>query len=220
MNDQVKKSLIVTGALFLVFVIYTVCIKVVDVLPTGLLDSSIGFSSINIPVRDALHFNKFFYLVSKLIGVVAILICVFFGFLGLMQIVKRKGLIKADADIYVLGVFYIAVILFYALFEVLIVNYRPVDLGEGLEASYPSSHTMLALCVFITAAFQFNKRIKEEKIKKIVVWSCIGLSVLMVVTRILSGVHWITDIVGALLLSAFLISGYLAGIKFVEKKVT
>ena len=202
----------------MVFVVFTVCAKTVDVgsYLVGTEETSIGFSAINIGFHEAVGFNNAFYILSKLLGVLAILVICFFALLGVLQLVRGKSFKKVDGDIYALAVFYVLVGIAYVLFEVLIVNYRPVDMGEGLEASYPSSHTMLAVCVFCTAAFQLGARIKNITLKKVLVIACYALAGLMILFRLLSGVHWLTDIVGGVLLSAFLISIYLSMTEWVN----
>lgn len=220
MTKELKNKLIGAALLFVVFVIFTICAKTVDTASflVGSEETTIGFSAINIGIHEALGYNKVFYLFSKLLGVLAILVICFFAFLGVVQLIKGKSFKKVDADIYALAVFYVLVGIAYVLFEVLIVNYRPVDLGEGIEASYPSSHTMLAVCVFCTAAFQLGIRIKKQNLKKILVIACYVLAGLMVIFRMLSGVHWFTDIVGGILLSAFLISIYLSIIEWINNR--
>ena len=77
-----------------------------------------------------------------------------------------------------------------------------------LEASYPSSTTMLALCVLPTAMMQLKTRIHGDAVRRAVLVILAAFSVFMVVGRLISGVHWLSDIVGGVLLSAGLVSLY------------
>jgi undecaprenyl-diphosphatase len=83
---------------------------------------------------------------------------------------------------------------------------------EGvLEASYPSSTTLLVLCVIPTAVMQLNRRTKSCRLNKLLTRLLTVFSAFMVAGRVLSGVHWLSDIIGGLLLSAGLVLLY-AGI--------
>ena len=133
-----------------------------------------------------------------------------FALLGLIQWIKRKHLLKVDYNILVLGGFYIVVMAVYVLFEMLVVNYRPVLIGGILEASYPSSTTMLVMCVMPTAIVQFNARIKNNVLKRCVASAIIAFIVFMVIGRLISGVHWFTDIIGGALFSAGMVMMYIS----------
>ena len=65
---------------------------------------------------------------------------------------------------------------------------------------------MLSLCVLPTAIPQFKRYIRDPKLSRVITIALIALTAVLVVGRILSGVHWLTDIVGGVLLSAFLIA--------------
>ena len=96
----------------------------------------------------------------------------------------------------------------YLLFEVVVINYRPVLIDGRMEASYPSSTTMLVMCVIPTAMMQLNARVKNKTIQKTVLGILLAFTVFMVIGRLISGVHWFTDIVGGALLSAGLVMLY------------
>ena len=113
-----------------------------------------------------------------------------------------------DADILALGGFYGLVLAAYVLCEICPINYRPVLIDGRLEASYPSSTTMLVLCVMSTAAMQLRARIRGACLRRRVIWAIGGFAVMMVAGRLFSGVHWLSDIIGGALLSAGLVTVY------------
>lgn len=190
----------------LCFILFTILVKVIDVQPLGAEGSLIGFASLNISVNQLLGRNNFCYLLTQFFGVLALLLAAVFAVTGFIQLIKRKSLIKVDYEILMTGILYALVIILYVLFEKIAINYRPVVLGEGLEASYPSTHTMLILTIFGIAIPMTEKYIKSQKLALTARIVCIVIMWLTLVCRLLSGVHWFTDIVGGLLISLCLIS--------------
>jgi undecaprenyl-diphosphatase len=131
-----------------------------------------------------------------------------FAALGLRQWIQRKSLWKVDRSILALGVFYLAVGAVFVFFEIVAVNFRPVLIDGVLEASYPSSTTMLVLCVMGTGAVQWRDRVKCPVFRGLVMAAVSLFMVFMVAGRLLSGVHWLTDIIGGGLISGGLIAVY------------
>ena len=207
---SLKKSYAIDSVLYLlVCAAFTVAVRVVDTAPIGYNGGTVGFSFINDYFQKLFPFNQTFYTATQLLGYFALAVAAAFGVFGIVQLIKRKSLLAVDGDIIALGVFYVLVLITYAVFTKIPVNYRPVviDAAEGLETSFPSSHTMLAVCVFITAGTQIKKRIKG-RIGAVLSVICAVLTVFMIVGRIISGVHWFTDILGGILYSCFFISVY------------
>ena len=190
----------------LCFIIFTVLVKVVDVQPLGPEGSLIGFASLNLSVFEGLGTNNFCYLITQLFGILAILVAALFAVMGLVQLIKRKNLLKVDHEILMAGLVYALVIILYVLFEKLAINFRPLITDEGLEASYPSTHTMLILTILGTAVSLAGRYINKPKLALAVKILCIVIMWLTLVCRLLSGVHWFTDIIGGLLISLCLIS--------------
>ncbi len=223
-EDQKKKNqrnFIITGALFLAFILYTIAVKVVDVQAVGPENSNIGFATINRAVFIFFGDNPFWYNVTEVTGILALLVAAAFGLLGVAQLVTKKSITKVDTDIIILGGFYVLVMIFYVLFEVFIINYRPVILEEGLEASYPSSHSMLVFCIMITAIMQFRSRISEKRVLLIAEIVSIVIISVTVLGRLVSGVHWFTDILGGVLLGTALVMLYYSAVecmKYMRKK--
>ena len=190
------------------FALWTLLVRIVDVQMIGPRGTSVGFATVNKFVHDFTGVNMLLYNITDWLGLVPIAFAMGFGFLGLIQWIKRKKLGKVDYSIFVLGGFYIVVMLAYVLFEMFVINYRPILINGYLEASYPSSTTMLVMCVMPTAIMQFNSRIKNNLARKCLDSVIIVFITFMVLGRLISGVHWFSDIVGGALLSAGLVMIY------------
>lgn len=194
--------------LLAVFLLWTAAVRFVDVQMIGPQGSCVGFATVNRFVHDLTGVHRTLYTLTDWLGLVPFGFAMGFALLGLRQWIQRKHLSKVDGDILVLGGFYAAVMAVYALFEVFPVNYRPVLIDGILEASYPSSTTMLVLCVMPTTVMQLRIRMKNETGKR---WVCAAVtvfSVFMVIGRLVSGVHWFSDIIGGAILSAGLVRMY------------
>lgn len=190
------------------FVMWTVLILLVDVRAVGPNDSKVGFATINTWFHRLTGVHMALYTVTDWLGLVPIAVCMGFGCLGLYQLIKRKSLFKVDADILMLGGYYILVIFGYLFFEMVPINYRPILIDGFLEASYPSSTTLLVLTVMPTLIFQVNRRCDNRKMKQITMLFVVLFSAFMVIGRLISGVHWATDIIGSILLSIGLFKLY------------
>ncbi len=201
MKVKGKKKLILGITNISVFALWTVLIQTIDVKSVGVNGTEIGFASINTWFHSLTGVNMKLYNITDWLGLVPIFICIFFGFIGLIQLIKRKSLLKVDFDIIALGIYYVIVIAGYLIFEKIPINYRPILINGFLEASYPSSTTLLVLSVMPTLDFQANRRLKKAPIKRIIETITVIFAIFMVIGRLVSGVHWLTDIVGSVLLS-------------------
>ena len=208
MKTNEKKTLITGIILILAFAIWTTLIQLIDVQAVGLNNTNVGFATLNTWFHSLTGANMTLYTITDWLGLVPVFVGMSFGFLGLVQLIKRKNLLKVDFDIVILGVYYVIVVLCYLIFEMIPINYRPIFINGFMEASYPSSTTLLVLGVMPTLIFQAKRRIKSKKIKKFICVITILFSALMVVGRLVSGVHWITVIVGSVLLSMGLFHVY------------
>jgi|LSQX01.1.fsa_nt_gb undecaprenyl-diphosphatase len=216
MKKRNQFNLAITFGLLILFILYTIALMYIDVKPIGPRGSSVGFAAINEPVKHLFGVDMVLYNITDWLGLIAILVALGFAVLGLVQLIKRKSLLRVDSSILVLGGFYLLVMAAYLFFEYNVVNYRPVLINDVLEASYPSSTTMLVMCVMITAMMQFNRLIQNQKARTVVNILSGVFTVSMIVGRILSGVHWFTDIVGGILLSSTLIMLYYSVNVYIE----
>lgn len=200
---------IAIGSLF-AFVLWTVLLCFVDVQAIGPENSKVGFASVNGFFHALTGVNMRLYVITDWLGLVPIFIALAFAVLGLVQWIRRKSIAKVDYNLFVLGAFYIVLFLVYLLFEYVVINFRPTLIDGYLEVSYPSSTTMLVLCIMPTAIFQLNQRLKTSVFKTALLWLMVAFTLFMVIGRLLSGVHWLSDIIGGTLISTALVSAYCA----------
>lgn len=208
MQKNGKRKIYAGVVLVLGFMIWTAMVVGVDVQPLGQNGTNIGFATWNhwFHQRTGVHWS--IYQLTDWLGLVPVAVCIVFGSIGLGQMIKRRSLLKVDKDLIILGIYYVIVILGYLIFEMIPINYRPILIEGRMEGSYPSSTTLLVLCVMPTLIEQMNRRAKSDLIKKVIQWFVVLFSGFMVIGRLISGVHWLTDIVGGILLSAGLFTVY------------
>ena len=208
MKKETFKKLIIPILSLALFVVLTIFVQLVDVKPIGPYNSLVGFSKLNLFVHNLTGTNMLLYIITDWLGLVPIAFALGFAVLGLVQWIKRKSLKNVDYNLFVLGGFYIVVMAVYVLFEIVPINYRPVLINGFLEVSYPSSTTMLTMCIMPTSLIQLNSRIKNKTFKRIVEILIITFTVFMVLARLISGVHWLTDIIAGALISISLTTTY------------
>ncbi|MFB9768574.1 phosphatase PAP2 family protein [Lactiplantibacillus modestisalitolerans] len=218
-SKKTKKYVIITEILFLIFIFFTVMVKTIDVQPIGPEQSKIGLATLNQFIFNSFGVNLLWYDITDWLSIVAMVIALGFAILGLIQLIQRKSIWKIDPRILLLGVFYFIVVVFYIFFEFVIINYRPIILSQSLEASFPSSHTMIVICIMVTAMSQFHYYLQDKKVCLLIAEIVsVLIIVVTVVGRLISGVHWFTDIVAGALLSSALVALYYAALKYIEEK--
>lgn len=190
------------------FCLWTLLVRFVDVQAIGPQGSAVGFAVLNGFVHRLTGVHMALYRLTDRLSLIPLLTAAGFGILGLSQWIRRKALRRVDFSILVLGGFYVIMAVLFLFFETCIINYRPVLIGGILEASYPSSTTLLMMCVMPTAGMQLRSRIHHPPLRRCVCILISGFTVFMVTARLLSGVHWVTDIIGGMLLSAGLVTLY------------
>ena len=208
LKKENKKSGYLAAYMLAAFVLWTAAISVVDVQAIGPQESAVGFATVNGFVHNLTGVHMALYTITDWLSLVPAGFAVGFGILGLVQWIKRKRLRNVDYSILVLGGFYVVVMALYVLFEMVVVNYRPVLIHGYLEVSYPSSTTMLVMCIMPTAAMQLHARIGNRILRRCVTSVIAVFMLFMVIGRLVSGVHWFTDIVGGALLSIGLVLLY------------
>lgn len=195
-------------AMLTAFVLWTAVVSCVDVQPIGPQGSVVGLAAVNGLFHEMTGVHMSLYILTDWLSLIPLGLIMGFALLGLMQWIGRKKLRRVDDSLFVLGGFYFAVMAVYVFFEHVVINYRPVLIEGVIEASYPSSTTMLVMCVMPTAVMQLRERMGDSVLRRGICAAMTGFTVFMVTVRLLSGVHWLSDIIGGGLLSAALVTTY------------
>lgn len=207
-NLTARAFLISSIVMFSLFLLLIVLVKTVDVKAVGPNGSKIGFASFNNFLFENLGKNKFWYNFTKVFGIISILIAVGFVGYGVYEIIKKRNLKNIDSDILAMGIVFASLVFVYLFFEIVKVNFRPVLIDGKLEVSFPSSHTMLCLTIFGVATMFACGRLKNVWVKGTCIVGSSLVAILVSIGRIFAGVHWFTDVLGAILISACLVLLY------------
>ena len=200
----------------LAFLLWTALIRCVDVQAVGPSGTKVGFAAFNLWFHHLTGVHMTIYTITDWLGLVPIAVCLGFGVVGVFQLIRRKSLIRVDPDIILLGLYYMLVIFAYLVFEMVPINYRPILINGALEASYPSSTTLLVLSVMPTLKFQIDRRTDKSLVRNVTGIFVIAFSAFMVIGRLIAGVHWATDIVGSVLLSFGLFKLYQSAVSAID----
>ncbi len=217
MNKRIRNDFLTASVFLAIFVVFTILLRFVDfdiLAPDG---SPVGFAFLNRPIAEHFPFNPFFYLMTEWLGYLAVFLATGFAVVGAYQWFRRKKIYLVDADILCLGALFAVTVMLYALFEVVRVNVRPVLLNGEAENSYPSSHTVLSVVVF-SGTLPLLKKRTGEVLYTVLSSVLICFLVLTIAGRLLSGVHWFTDLIGGVLLSLSLLFAYGGLLRFSERR--
>ena len=199
-----KKNLIMSILLLMSSIIFILLLKNVDIKCEAVNNSCVGFATINQFIFNKIGVNMLWYTITDWLGIVPILMAMVYALVGFRQLMKRKSIKKVDFELIILGIFYIIVISIYILFEKYIINYRPILINGFLEASFPSSHTLISICL-CGSSIIINNKLFKNSFTKIVNIISIFIIIITIIGRFISGVHWFTDIIGGILISSFLL---------------
>ena len=215
-----RRDLVTETALLAAFVLWTALVQLEDVQPAGQNGTCVGLAAFNVWFHGLTGVHMVLYAITDWLGLVPAAVCLGFGVMGATQLVRRRSLSAVDPDLLLLGVYYVLIAATYLVFEAFPINYRPIPIDGVMEASYPSSTTLLVLGVMPTLAYQAARRMKDGLAKVAVVAFVAAFSALVVVGRLVSGVHWATDIVGSVLLAVGLFAMYRYAVARVDARLS
>ncbi|MBQ1528558.1 phosphatase PAP2 family protein [Candidatus Saccharibacteria bacterium] len=215
---ELKKPLIFSIIFAVLAIAFTAIVKFVDIRPVTLENSPVGLASLNEPVRQLFSYNDqginpTWDKITDLAAAALFVVAAYFVILGFVQLIRRKSLKKVDRELKLLAGFYVVLGAIYLFFEkVLIINFRPVLIDGVLEASYPSSHALFALALAGSAILLTHNYIKP-KFATVINLVLALLALVVTFGRLIAGVHWFTDVMGSILISATLISLFALALK-------
>ena len=225
-SSKTRMSFILSGIFLALFAVLIVLVKTVDVATIGPEGTSIGLSHINAGVHEFFGINDTWYAITQATGVIAICLVGEYALIGLLELISRKSLEKVDGYLYCLGGLFVVVGILYVLFEKVVINYRPIieEGAEHVEASFPSSHTMLvctvlgSVIIIIRRYGEKASKIKNDK-RALILQVVLAVFILLtVIGRLVCGVHWFTDILGGVLISAALLFAFSASLEILDAK--
>ncbi len=208
-----KRNILMSVIMTIFSGIYIYLVKTVDVKSIGPNNTSVGFAKVNDAFMHLVGTNMTIYKLTEVAGLLVLLIVGIYGIIGLVQLIKRKSLFKVDREIICLGILYVMMISVYVLFEKVVINYRPILIDNELEASFPSSHTMLAICTSVSSLLVYKKYV-PKKLNYLAMFTTVLLLTIVFLGRMISGVHWLSDILGGVIISLTLLTYFYTILKW------
>ena len=204
----VRKKLFLGIGFISLFILWTIILLFVDRQHIGPNNSVVGFATINKWFHELTGVNWDLYNLTDWGAIIPIFLGILFGILGLIQWFKRKKVSKVDRELIALGAFYFVVFILYLLFEFIVVNKRPVLIDGYLEVSYPSSTTFLSITFMLSAIIPIKKYLTNSNVKVILIVAVYAYMLFLLIGRLLSGVHWFTDVIGSIFIGIGLLNIY------------
>lgn len=206
-----------------VAVVFSFMIRLVDVGIAGETQTEVGLVHLNRKFAEMYSsFDQTAYNWSEWIGFFFLALVGVCGLFGLSQLIKRKNLLKVDMEILFMGILYLITLGLYFLFTKVAITYRPIIVpGEdGIEPSFPSSHSMMAVVVAGAISSVIDRYLSNKNLCKLIKYLLMVLAILTFVFRMESGAHWFTDIWAGLFIGGALISWYEVSICDLPSEVT
>ena len=216
-----RKKSIAAVICLLLFLFLIFALKTIDVQAIGPEGTSVGLASVNGAIHEITGVQLFWHKITSYLGILSILLGLCFACFGLIQCIRRRSPLKTDAEILSLGCLYIILAAVYLLFEYLIINERPIIMpgDEHVEASFPSSHTLLSFVILGSAMLVIGRYIHDRRISRLI-QAVLGVLILVAIFgRLISGVHWFTDILGSIFLGAALLFLFAGSLDLAENRI-
>ena len=153
---------------------------------------------------------------TDIILIASFAILTVFVILGLYQWITRKSLKKVDKSLLCFPIPLALLAAVYVIFDkFIILNTRPNGSGEP---SFPSTHVMIVATIFFLSAIALPKYIKSKTASILLDIIMLALIVLTCVGRVLSDMHWLTDVIGGLAFAVFFAAVYYFCYRITKKK--
>lgn len=206
-HSQVTPSIAPVAVMLVLFVALIGCLMAVDRQPIAADGSLVGLGTLNNAFHELTGVSWTLYSATEVGGYVAIASMFVFFVIGVVELVRGHGFKGVDKAIYLIAAAYVIMLAAYIGFDKIALNYRPVLVDGVLEPSFPSSHTFLAVGTMGCAVVWAKERLGKGAVAAVTI-VCTLLGLFVVIGRLLSGVHWFTDILGGALLGFALVFAY------------
>ena len=206
----------ISGGLFLLLILL---LRTVDIQAVGPAGTSVGLASLNNGFHTGIGVHPFWSTVSNILGIIAIASAAGWALLGALPLIREKSLKKADPNLILLGILFLVTILIYLFFNLVTVNARPVLMKNETvpEASFPSSHVMMILVAMLGSIKMLNHYVRNLEQRRLFQLICWFVLIFSVFARMLSGVHWFTDIIGGILIAICLFSLFSIALQYIRQ---
>lgn len=173
----------------------------------------------NDAIFDFFGTNKTFDRISDILLVVMLAIVAGFALSGLAQLIKRKKFKKVDSEIVSMIPSLLLLVAIYFLFDkVWVLNYRPILVNGVAEASFPSTHTLIAVTVLGMTMMSLPRYIKNRKQRILIDVLALIAMAAMAFLRVASGMHWMTDVLGGIVFGIDLVLVYGGALRVIKER--
>ena len=190
---------------FLYAVIMVIALKFESGVPIGDL-GSINLRALNNGFRGLFGYEqggyfRSLYLITEGLGVVSILACLFWTGMGIKDLIKYRDINDVDKSIFATWLLYVLALIVWRVTLKISVSYAPVSVHpkSALVVSFPCGNTFLIIISMCSSIYLIGYFLEEKK--KLVLAlrvACIAILALGIIFRTVSGVNWLTDILGAI----------------------
>ncbi len=191
------------GVMLAAFVMWTVLVLTVNVKPTGPDGVTVGLAGLNAGWWQSTGTHAWAEKISDWLGYLTLLMAVGLAVWQIVVAVRGRSL-RLARHWWVLDGVIIAAVACYLLFELVVINGRPLLVEGALKASYPSTHALLFATVLPWVAVIVGREVKNRPLVITVAVLCGVMALAGVILRAICGVHWFSDIIGGILLAGAL----------------
>lgn len=173
------------------------------------IDAIIGEALYSLHDQGITTFFTFIGMLGSTIGIISIL----FIFMGVFAFIEKSFVSS--------GMLFLTVLLgniANKLVKAVIGRERPT-FPEHIEDGYsfPSGHVMVGLLLFGMIAYMFMKKTNDKKMKQMILF-CTGILVIIIgLSRLVEGEHFLTDVIGGILAGSLMLIGMMHIDGFIHK---
>lgn len=182
---------------YILIILFTLVVMLTVFIFTGVTSKMDYYILTNISKIRTDFLTKLMILISEIGSWYFIIVLLFTCILLIKKL--KDNIILVINSLGVLGLNYLIKLIFK---RVRPIQFMMIKVGGY---SFPSGHAMVSFSLFTTLLIFINKYIKNKNIKLILQIICLFLIIMMPISRVYLGVHYFTDVVTGMLISAIII---------------